>query len=156
MQLHIRDATVGDLLAVVEIERLAFDNPWSVASFRRELSLPFSRLLVAQTSPDPDAPIAGFLCRWLVADEYHILNIAVRPELHRRGIGARLLAFAINEAEEKDARVATLEVRRSNLGGRSLYRRFGFEDQRVRRNYYGPGEDAIVMDLRFDGKRQES
>ncbi len=40
-----------------------------------------------------------------------------------------------------------LEVRRSNLEARRLYRKFGFEERRLRRNYYGPGEDALVMEL---------
>jgi ribosomal-protein-alanine N-acetyltransferase len=45
--------------------------------------------------------------------------------------------------------VVTLEVRRSNLAARHLYRKFDFEERRLRRHYYGPGEDAIVMELRL-------
>jgi ribosomal-protein-alanine N-acetyltransferase len=46
--------------------------------------------------------------------------------------------------------VVTLEVRRSNLAARQLYRKFEFEERRLRRHYYGPGEDAIIMELRLD------
>ena len=46
--------------------------------------------------------------------------------------------------------MVTLEVRRSNLPARQLYRKFEFEERRLRRHYYGPGEDAIIMELRFD------
>jgi len=47
----------------------------------------------------------------------------------------------------------TLEVRRSNVAARSLYRKLSFEERRLRSNYYGPGEDAIVMELPLGGIR---
>ncbi len=54
---------------------------------------------------------------------------------------------AIAEARAKQATCITLEVRRSNVAARQLYRRLNFEERRLRRHYYGPGEDAIVMEL---------
>jgi len=149
MAIHIRDASVHDLSRIVEIERLAFPTPWSLSAFQRELTLPFSRLTVAIPGDQPAAPPQGFLCRWLVADECHVLNVAVHPDYRRFGLGARLLATTIDEAREKGADVVTLEVRRSNLPARCLYRKFDFEERRLRRHYYGPGEDAIVMELRL-------
>ncbi len=146
--IHIRDATVRDLSRIIEIERLAFPAPWTLASFQRELTLPFSRIMVAL--PADSNLIAGFLCRWLIADECHVLNIAVDPDSRRRRIGAVMLREAISEAKSTGANVVTLEVRRSNLPARQLYRKFEFEERRLRRHYYGPGEDAIVMELRFD------
>jgi [ribosomal protein S18]-alanine N-acetyltransferase len=148
MAIHIRNATERDLPRIIEIERLAFPAPWTLASFQRELTLPFSRIMVAL--PAPSGQVAGFLCRWLIADECHILNIAVHPDSRRLGIGTVLLAEAINEAKSTGANVVTLEVRRSNLAARQLYRKFAFEERRLRRHYYGPGEDAIIMELRFD------
>jgi [ribosomal protein S18]-alanine N-acetyltransferase len=149
MAIHIRDASARDLLRIVEIEQLAFPTPWSLGAFRRELTLPFSRLTVAVSSEDRTAPPDGFLCRWLVADECHVLNVAVHPDHRRFGLGARLLGATIAEARQKSADVVTLEVRRSNLAARRLYRKFDFEERRLRRHYYGPGEDAIVMELRL-------
>jgi ribosomal-protein-alanine N-acetyltransferase len=133
---------------VLEIERLSFEQPWSLASFRRELSLSFSRLMVAVTEDDEDGggTIAGYLCRWLVAGESHILNIAAHPDFRRRGVGMALMAEAVAEAHARKVSLMILEVRRSNLEARRLYRKFGFEERRLRRNYYGPGEDALVME----------
>jgi [ribosomal protein S18]-alanine N-acetyltransferase len=149
MAIHIRDASPRDLLRIVEIEQLAFPTPWSLSAFRRELTLPFSRLMVAVSGDDRAAAPNGFLCRWLVADECHVLNVAVHPDHRRFGLGARLLGATIAEARQKSADVVTLEVRRSNLAARRLYRKFDFEERRLRRHYYGPGEDAIVMELRL-------
>ena len=58
-----------------------------------------------------------------------------------------MLTEAIAEARGKGVVFVTLEVRRSNLAARHLYRKFSFEERRLRRHYYGPGEDAIVMEL---------
>lgn len=149
MASQIRDATHRDLPRIVEIERVAFPTPWSLNSFERELTLPFSRLTVAAAGNSESAPIAGFLCRWIVADECHVLNIAVHPDCRRSGIGAELLNVAIADARTKKASVVTLEVRRSNLPARCLYRKYEFEERRLRKNYYGPGEDAIVMELQL-------
>ena len=159
MAIQIRDANRSDLPRILEIERLAFPSPWTLASFERELTLPFSRVMVAipydDRTPRDDRhsqqhSIAGFLCRWLIADECHVLNIAVHPDSRRLGIGGVLITEAISEARTNGAGVVTLEVRRTNLPARQLYRKFDFEERRLRRHYYGPGEDAIIMELRFN------
>src|ERR1700692_2496515 len=149
MAIHIRDATARDLPRIIEIERLCFPAPWTLASFERELTLPFSRIMLALPKGGTGV-IAGFLCRWLIADECHVLNIAVHPESRRLGIGGVLITEAISEGRTSGAGVASLEVRRTTLPARQLYRKFDFEERRLRRHYYGPGEDAIIMELRFD------
>lgn len=150
VKVRIRNANSRDLLRIFEIERLAFPHPWSLDSFRRELALPFSRLMVADAHGEDATDghfLAGFLCRWLVAEECHILNVAVHPAMRRMGVGGELMAEAIAESKAKNIHLITLEVRRSNLAARTLYRKLHFEERRLRRNYYGLGEDAIVMEL---------
>ena len=152
MTMNVREATSRDLPRILEIERLAFPQPWSLESFKRELMLPFSRILVAtEGQAETRALPAGFLCRWLVADECHVLNIAVLPEYRRRGVGFFLLNTTIAEAIVKQASCVTLEVRRANVAARQLYRKLKFEERRLRKHYYGPGEDAIVMELHLGG-----
>ena len=149
MAIHIRDATHRDLPRILEIERASFASPWTLAAFQRELTLPFSRVIVAIPELDESEPASGFLCRWIISDECHVLNVAVHPDARRGGVGRALMATAIEEAREKSASVVTLEVRRSNFSARQLYRDFQFEERRLRRGYYGPGEDAIVMELKL-------
>jgi ribosomal-protein-alanine N-acetyltransferase len=134
-----------DLRQVLDIERASFSNPWSSALFLQELRIPFSRIVVAR--PAGDAQIVGHLCRWFVADEIHVLNLAVHPQYRGRGIGSVLLDEAMREARAEGAEAVTLEVRRSNVAARRLYAAFGFEEVGVRRNYYGRGEDALIMRL---------
>jgi ribosomal-protein-alanine N-acetyltransferase len=143
-----RDADQHDISRIVEIERLAFAHPWSAEAFIHELSLPFSRTIVSSVKTTSEL-LTGFLCRWLVADECHILNVAVHPDYRRTGVATVLMREVITEATVKHAAIITLEVRRSNLAARGLYRNLMFEDRRIRKNYYGAGEDAIVMERRL-------
>jgi len=145
----IRDGKRTDIQQIAAIEQVSFDQPWSAESFTHELSLPFSRTIVAQDPGRSDGEILGYLCRWLVADECHILSLAVAPAFRRAGIAEILMSEAIAEAARKGVTVITLEVRRSNLSARNLYRKLSFAERRVRKNYYGPGEDAIIMERRL-------
>ncbi len=135
-----------DLPAVLAIERRAFSQPWSRAFFEKELSTPFARLVVAiDQAGARGSQLVGYTCRWRVTDEVHLLNVAVHPGRRGGGIGRTLVEAVIGEARATRARVMFLEVRAGNLAARRLYRRFGFRDLGVRRGYYGPGQDAIVM-----------
>jgi len=126
------------------IERASFDRPWSRSSFAREAELGFSRLLVAR---DPqDERIIGYLCRWQIEDELQILNVAVAPEVRRRGIARQLLAEVLAEARTSKYRVV-LEVEASNAAALALYRAHGFEPSGRRKNFYGSGRDGLTMVL---------
>ncbi len=90
--------------------------------------------------------ITGFVGLWVLADEAHITTIAVRESYRRQGIGEQLLIDVIERAGELKAGIVTLEVRVSNTGAQSLYHKYGFADQGVRKAYYTDNrEDAIIM-----------
>ena len=148
----LRDMRREDLPAVLEIERRSFAQPWSRAFFEKELATPFARLMVAVDEGGPQATVVGYTCRWRVTDEVHLLNVAVHPERRGLGHGRELVSAVLEEAVIWRARVIFIEVRAGNVIARRLYRRLGFRDLGVRRGYYGPGQDAIVMELRLDGR----
>jgi len=148
----LRDMRREDLTAVLEIERRSFAQPWSQAFFEKELGTPFARLLVAIEELGARERVVGYCCRWRVTDEVHLLNVAVHPEHRGLGHGRELVAAVVDEARRGRARVVFLEVRAGNVVARRLYRQLGFRDLGVRRGYYGPGQDAIVMELRLDGR----
>ena len=148
----LRDMRREDLGTVLEIERRSFAQPWSQAFFEKELATPFARLIVAVAEQDACDRVVGYCCRWRVTDEVHLLNVAVHPEHRGVGHGRELVAAVVDEARRGRARVVFLEVRAGNVVARRLYRQLGFRDLGVRRSYYGPGQDAIVMELRLDGR----
>jgi len=148
----LRDMRREDLPAVLDIERRSFAQPWSRAFFEKELATPFARLVVVVEGAVPRPQVIGYTCRWRVTDEVHLLNVAVHPERRGLGHGRALVAGVVGEAEAARARVVYLEVRAGNVIARRLYRQLGFKDLGVRRGYYGPGQDAIVMELRLGGR----
>jgi [ribosomal protein S18]-alanine N-acetyltransferase len=134
----------GDLDGVLAIEDASFNNPTTREWYEGELRRPdVCFIYILRT---PEEPVAGFCAFWRVAEQIHINNLAVRPELRGRGLGTRLLEGVIAGAARMGATQATLEVRRSNTAALALYERAGFRTAGVRRNYYTqPVEDALVL-----------
>ncbi|MFC1967145.1 ribosomal protein S18-alanine N-acetyltransferase [Chloroflexota bacterium] len=90
--------------------------------------------------------VTGFAGIWVLADEAHITNIAVRQRYLRRGIGELMLVCLIDLADEMKAEMLTLEVRASNTTAQQLYAKYGFEEVGLRKHYYLDNrEDALLM-----------
>ncbi|MFP3471371.1 ribosomal protein S18-alanine N-acetyltransferase, partial [Micrococcus sp. SIMBA_144] len=90
--------------------------------------------------------VAGYCGVWVIIDEAHITNIALHPEYRGLKLGEALLNKAIHFAKSRGALKITLEVRVSNIVAQNLYRKFGFEEGGIRKNYYTDNqEDALVM-----------
>lgn len=143
-----RITTPSALDAVLEIEEASFNNPTTREWYERELERPeVCFIYVLRT---PESPAAAFCSFWRVADQAHINNLAVRPELRRRGVGSQMLQAVIAEARKLGAATLTLEVRRSNVAAQRLYLRAGFREEAVRKSYYTqPVEDALVLSLKI-------
>ena len=73
-----RTLSNGDLDDIVAIETASFSNPWTREMYVRELQNPdVSFLYVLRV---PDEGIVAFCSFWLVLDEVHINNLAVRAD----------------------------------------------------------------------------
>ncbi len=117
---------------------------WLAASARRLFN--HNRFFDNEVSSSSKAYIVGFAGIWIMADEAHITNIAMRESYRRLGVGELLLISIIDRATELNARFITLEVRVSNTAAQSLYHKYGFNQVGLRRGYYtDDGEDAILM-----------
>lgn len=139
-----RLASDEDLDGVLAIEDASFNNPTTRSWYEEELKRPeVCFIYVLRT---PECPVAAFCAFWLIVDQAHINNLAVRPELRGRGLGKELLAAVIAEAAKRGAVELTLEVRESNIPALQLYQRAGFTHEAVRKNYYTkPVEDALIL-----------
>ena len=139
--LTIRKLAYGDLPAVLAIERRSFQTPWSLAMFVLELSKPSGICLAIS---DERGGLVGYLICSRYADVWHLMNVAVVPDMRRRGIATMLMRRLFDEAGA-DARY-TLEVRTSNEEAIAMYSQFGFRPSGRRRRYYHDnGEDALIM-----------
>ena len=139
-----RLASAADLDGVLAIEQASFNNPTTREWYEGELKRPeVCYIYVLRTA---DQPVAAFCAFWLVAEQAHINNLAVLPELRGRGLGTQLLEAITHEAGRLGAAILTLEVRQSNDAARRLYERAGFYQDGVRKNYYtNPIEDALIL-----------
>ena len=147
-----------DLDAVVALEQLSFAEPWTRKMFLGELrGNTFATNLVARVEGSegngtPDGLLLGYVMFWVVFEELHIMNLAVRPELRRRGIGKELVRQALSRGLTQGIRTALLEVRSSNIAAQALYESLGFKRSGLRRGYYErPHEDAVIMILEKGG-----
>jgi ribosomal-protein-alanine N-acetyltransferase len=138
--------SIADVPEVVRIDRLSFARPWPERTYQYEIEEnPASHLLVAEPAEE-GRPIVGYLGYWLIIDEMHISTLAVDPDHRRMGIADDLLEGALDRAAEQGGRLATLEVRESNVAAIQLYRKHAFEVVGRRARYYrDDGEDAILM-----------
>lgn len=90
--------------------------------------------------------LTGFVGMWIMVDEAHIINIAVREVCRGQGIGELLLVSSIDISTKLKASVVTLEVRASNTIAQNLYSKYGFSQVGVRKGYYTDNkEDAFIM-----------
>ncbi len=137
----IRRLTYADLPQVIAIERRAFPAPWSLAMFVLELSKPSGVCLAALRGNR----IVGYLVCSRYDTVWHVMNVAVDPDVQGEGVGSALLRKLIEEVGDERARF-TLEVRRSNAHAIRVYERLGFRSAGLRRRYYQDnGEDALIM-----------
>lgn len=139
-----------DIDAVMEVERRCFDSPWTPGQFRHELKVPFSRTILLWDHASDPPRLAGYVCRWLVGDEASILNLAVADDYRGLGLGRRLVGLVVAEAGQRRSRLVTLEVRENNAAARGLYEALGFHQVGMRRDYYGKGDNAIIMTKMLD------
>jgi ribosomal-protein-alanine N-acetyltransferase len=141
---RIRSAVPADAAALVAIERRAFSDPWSEASFREALASSWSFGLVVETGRG----LAGYLIARELAGSGEVLNLAVAPEFRRRGIGGAVLEAGVAALRRRRVDEVLLEVRESNISAQALYVGHGFRPVGQRAAYYrNPREDALVLRL---------
>ena len=127
---------------IVNISIMSFPIAWTREAFQNELSNKFARYVVAIK----DDVIIGYGGMWVILDEAHVTNIAVHPEYRGIGVGALIVEALLDVCKFEKAASITLEVRSSNETAQSLYRKYGFEEEGIRKNYYEDNrEDAIIM-----------
>lgn len=138
-----RSMSMDDIGTIVAIERESFTSPWSEEAFRSELTQNlFAKYMIMEQEGD----VLGYGGMWLIVDEAHITNIAVREKYRGRGFGKKLLREMMRTALWLGAQRMTLEVRVSNDTAQSLYRKMGFYPSGIRPAYYSDNrEDALIM-----------
>jgi [ribosomal protein S18]-alanine N-acetyltransferase len=135
-----------DLPEILAIEKKSFVSPWSEGMFKDELDLKHSQCLVARISQGEKSMIGGYIIFWIVADEAHLHNLAVKKEFRKQGLAQRFMDVMKEISRQVGLKTQTLEVRESNAEAIKLYRKCGFVVKGRRPLYYADThEDALIM-----------
>lgn len=152
-----------DMPALMEIEVVAFPNPWSEGTYRTEADNRFARYGVIRTteagaaaSGVADGTLLAYGGLWDQGFDAHITTIASHPNWRGKHLGETMLLFLLQLAVRttpQSTTAVTLEVRPSNPVAQSLYKKWGFEEVGRRKHYYRDNyEDALIYTV--DGIRE--
>ena len=84
---------------MVAIEEASFPTPWSKQAYLQELN---SNPIAFYIACVEDSHLLGYAGIWLIADEGHISNVAVRPDCRGQGIGKAMLQALIFYCRQKN------------------------------------------------------
>ncbi len=160
VDVRIEQMAVQHVGAVMAIDAQGYVDPWSVATWHKEVSNDDHLHLVAITDAAPsndggdsegtNGRIVGHAGFLFLAGMAHVSNVAVDSEYQHQGIATRLLIELLDRARARGASAVTLEARAANKRAHRVYSRLGFQPLGINRDYYTkPSEDALVMSIRF-------
>jgi ribosomal-protein-alanine N-acetyltransferase len=139
----IRRAIADDVPKIAALEAESFTDPWSEKDI---FSIVCSEGGICFAALDDDGVLVAYVFGRLIAPEGEIYRIAVRADRRQRGVGYRLLSYALKTERGRGLETTFLEVRSRNTAAISLYRAHGFEEVGRRTGYYqNPADDAIIM-----------
>ena len=102
---------------------------------------PFSHYIVFIDN----SKILGFINYYLMYDRIEIANFNVLEEYQNNKIGSKLLDYLVNKYHDNVDNI-TLEVRCDNKKAIHLYKKYGFIEKAIRKNYYD-GVDGLLFEL---------
>jgi ribosomal-protein-alanine N-acetyltransferase len=143
-EISILPARLDDLNAIMLLERSGFPaaEQWSERSWQGELLGERRTILIARAQ----RPVGVISIKTLgeVADVHRIV---VEPRSRRRGIGTDLVRDGLEIVRQLGVREVILDVAYHNEPAIGLYQQLGFEQLSARRDYYGPGQQALILKL---------
>lgn len=140
--MRVRLVEEADADAITALEEECFTDAWSPALMSQMFASEWDRIYVLED----EGKVIGYADVRNMYGDCDLMSICVTREARGRGGASLLMEHILEQARADDARQILLEVRRSNEAAIGLYRKFGFEELGVRRNYYSnPVEDAVVM-----------
>ena len=150
---NIREMKPEDLIQVTAIENRTFTQPWSKQGFLQAISMPENHYVVAES----EGKIVGYCGYYGTLEEGEITNVAVDENARNRGIAYEMVGQLLKVAQQQGILRMVLEVRLSNLPAIHVYRKLGFTELGVRKNFYEmPTEDALIMECTLESGKEKT
>ena len=136
---------------LANIEKECFGrDAWSIQALIGEFNNEFSHVFAQEI----DGKIVGYACVRIMYEEAQICNVAVLPAHRRKGIATQLLETVAKFAKESGCERCELEVNVANSPAVELYRKCGYKEEGIRKNFYRktryPSRDAYTMVLQLN------
>ena len=144
----LREAFEDDLEVIHGIEQTVYPTAWTLNFFRLMLGMTEDLFLVALENDEVIGYTVGEVRKMGRKADLktvgHILNVAVRGDCQGMGVGTLLMDEVEGRLWSKGVDLIYLEVRESNTGAQTMYRKRGYQYVRTAKGYYGD-EDGFVM-----------
>ena len=92
-----------------------------------------------------DNKVVGFINYSIIYERSELNYIVVSDDFRRQNIATKLLEYMICDCINHKCNNITLEVRKDNFVAIQLYKKIGFKEMAIRKNYYG-NCDGIMME----------
>ena len=130
-----------DIPQIADIENSSFADPWTEGMLKDTLRFPVYHTFLAEEG----GQVCGYACIGCLFETADLMNIAVDFPFRERGVASALMDALHAKAKELGAERMMLEVHVANAPAIALYQKYGYEKIAARKNYYGDGEDADIM-----------
>lgn len=137
----IRKANLDDVEAIVSLDQEVLQTNWHEKLYAESIVLKDTQSLVL----DHEGRLIGFLIYRNIGGDFEIIQLALNKAYQRQGLASMMIDYMIQDAQSSHIEFIYLEVEKDNLPALNLYKKYGFEAIHQRKNYYGQGQNAIVM-----------
>lgn len=137
----IERAKINDIESIIALEESRLGESLGKSFFENMLSNGLNAIYILKENN----VLISYISLSFDGEIVEIYNLCVNKDYEHKGYGYQILKFIIDYY--KDASSFILEVRRSNDKAINLYKKVGFKEIYVRKNYY-KNEDALVLELK--------
>ncbi len=146
MNIKIEKMTISDLKNIKDILETQFDDFWNYKILEEELNSSNSYYIVAKSENELENEIVGFAGIKVIIDQADIMNIVTKKTYRNQGIGTILLKNLILLSKNLQVSSISLEVNEENKTAFYLYKKLGFQQTGLRKNYY-QNKNGRIMTL---------
>ena len=141
----IRELKESDIKSVVELENEALGESLGENMLTDMLTNPLMKSYVYE-----DNKILGYISVSFDGYTLEILNFCVSSNNQNKGIGKKILNYAIIDSYKNGCKNVILDVRSDNLRAIHLYESFGFKIIHTRKKYYKDLCDALIYEKKLN------
>lgn len=143
-EVTIEDMKEEDVNKVSILEAEGIAHPWTLDELRDLVNNDKKVGVVARTA---EGEVVGYCGASFVIDEAEVGNLCVAGKYRREGIAKKVMAGVFERLKEKGVKTLFLEVNKENMPALKLYEMLGFETYGSRKDYYGQGQDALLLKI---------